>query len=226
MSRSAADATSSRATALPHAYARVRPSPNTRRAITSPASPSGRSSASAASSSSSKNPSGTSSSASTYASEPSVPTEDASARAPRSSPIACAKIVFPAPVSPVTAFRPGAERQLRAADEDEVLDPEAAQHSCATVADLGPLYARGGVRPAVRDLAIVLGVSWIARALFVVAIGDAHSADVGHWEGALAAQDAGTNPYETGVLNWPPLCSTRRIAWCSSGCRCWRSISS
>jgi MFS family permease len=51
----------------------------------------------------------------------------------------------------------------------------------------------------------VLGVSWVARALFVVAIGDAHAADVGHWEGALAAQDAGENPYETGVLNWPPL---------------------
>ena len=60
-------------------------------------------------------------------------------------------------------------------------------------------------RPAIRDLAIVLGASWLARIVFVIAIGDAHSADVGHWEGALAAQDAGRNPYETGVLNWPPF---------------------
>lgn len=61
------------------------------------------------------------------------------------------------------------------------------------------------VRPAVRDLAIVLGVSWLARGLFVAAIGDAQSSDVGHWIGALEAQDQGRNPYETGVLNWPPL---------------------
>lgn len=61
------------------------------------------------------------------------------------------------------------------------------------------------MRPAVRDLAVVLGVSWVARAAFVAAIGDAHSLDVEYWQGALAAQDEGTNPYETGVLNWPPL---------------------
>jgi hypothetical protein len=61
------------------------------------------------------------------------------------------------------------------------------------------------VRPAIRDLAIILGVSWLARGVFILAIGDTHSADVDHWRGALAAQDAGTNPYETGVLNWPPL---------------------
>jgi len=51
----------------------------------------------------------------------------------------------------------------------------------------------------------VLAVSWLARAVFIVAIGDAHSLDVDYWRGALAAQDEGTNPYETGVLNWPPL---------------------
>jgi hypothetical protein len=61
------------------------------------------------------------------------------------------------------------------------------------------------VRSAVRDLAIVLVVSWLARGSFVAVIGDAHSNDVGHWLGALAVQDAGRNPYETGVLNWPPL---------------------
>ena len=38
-----------------------------------------------------------------------------------------------------------------------------------------------------------------------MAIGDAQSNDVGHWLGALAVQDAGRNPYETGVLNWPPF---------------------
>ena len=61
------------------------------------------------------------------------------------------------------------------------------------------------MRPTVRDLAIVLGASWLVRALFVAAIGDAQSSDVGHWIGALEAQDEGRNPYETGVLNWPPL---------------------
>ncbi len=51
----------------------------------------------------------------------------------------------------------------------------------------------------------MLGVSWLARAVFIAAIGDAQSLDVDYWRGALAAQDEGTNPYETGVLNWPPL---------------------
>lgn len=39
----------------------------------------------------------------------------------------------------------------------------------------------------------------------MAAIGDAHSLDVDYWRGALSAQDEGKNPYETGVLNWPPL---------------------
>jgi hypothetical protein len=60
-------------------------------------------------------------------------------------------------------------------------------------------------RSATRDLAVVLGASWFARIVFVAAIGDTHSVDVEYWEGALDAQDAGKNPYETGVLNWPPL---------------------
>jgi hypothetical protein len=55
------------------------------------------------------------------------------------------------------------------------------------------------------DLAIVLGVSWLARVIFVFAIGDAHSLDVDHWQRALEAQHDGQNPYETGVLNWPPF---------------------
>ena len=62
---------------------------------------------SAETSSSSKKPSGTSSLASTHASAPALPTSDVSARAPSRSPIAWAKIVFPAPVSPATAFSPG-----------------------------------------------------------------------------------------------------------------------
>jgi Glycosyltransferase family 87 len=60
-------------------------------------------------------------------------------------------------------------------------------------------------RPSARDLAIVLAASWVARALFVAAIGDAHSVDVEYWRGALEYQDTGRNPYESGVLNWPPL---------------------
>ena len=61
------------------------------------------------------------------------------------------------------------------------------------------------MRPAVRDLGIVLAISWLARAVVASAIGDAHSLDVDYWQGALAAKDEGTNPYETGVLNWPPF---------------------
>ncbi|HTK23971.1 MAG TPA: hypothetical protein VL264_07055 [Gaiella sp.] len=56
-----------------------------------------------------------------------------------------------------------------------------------------------------RDLLLVLGVAWIARAVFVLAIGEAHSVDVEYWRTALATLDEGRNPYETGVLNWPPL---------------------
>ena len=56
-----------------------------------------------------------------------------------------------------------------------------------------------------RDIAIVLAVSWVARAVFVAAIGDHHSLDVEFWRIVLDAQDEGRNPYETGRLNWPPL---------------------
>jgi hypothetical protein len=51
----------------------------------------------------------------------------------------------------------------------------------------------------------VLGVSWLARAVFLVAIGRAHSVDVDSWQRAIAATHEGQNPYETGVLNWPPF---------------------
>jgi hypothetical protein len=55
------------------------------------------------------------------------------------------------------------------------------------------------------DLAIVLGVSWLVRVTFVIAIGDAHALDVDFWQRALDAEHDGQNPYETGVLNWPPF---------------------
>ena len=106
----------------PHAYARVRPSVKTRRETTSASSSSGRSSPSASSSA------GRSSSASTYASSPAAPTKPSPPFAPRSRPSACARIVFPAPVSPVIAFSPGDELELGLADEDEVLDAEPPQH--------------------------------------------------------------------------------------------------
>jgi hypothetical protein len=61
------------------------------------------------------------------------------------------------------------------------------------------------VRAAIRDLAIVLGAGWVVRATFVFAIGDVHSVDVHYWQATLAALDQGQNPYELGVLNWPPL---------------------
>ena len=59
---------------------------------------------------------------------PAGPTAPASPLTPRSSPIAWAKIVFPAPVSPLRTFSPGAELELGLANEDEILDPEASQH--------------------------------------------------------------------------------------------------
>jgi hypothetical protein len=61
------------------------------------------------------------------------------------------------------------------------------------------------LRAGIRDLTIVLTASWLARVVFVAAIGDAHSVDVDYWVGALDVLDEGRNPYETGVLNWPPL---------------------
>jgi hypothetical protein len=61
------------------------------------------------------------------------------------------------------------------------------------------------VRHALRDLVVVLAASWLARLAFVAAVGDAHSLDVDYWGLALDARHAGRNPYETGVLNWPPL---------------------
>ena len=61
------------------------------------------------------------------------------------------------------------------------------------------------LRPGIRDLSIVLTTSWLARVVVVAAIGDAHSVDVDYWQGALEVLDEGRNPYETGVLNWPPL---------------------
>ncbi len=51
----------------------------------------------------------------------------------------------------------------------------------------------------------MLATSLLARAAFVLVVGDARSSDVGHWLGALEYQDEGRNPYESGVLNWPPL---------------------
>jgi hypothetical protein len=60
------------------------------------------------------------------------------------------------------------------------------------------------LRLALRDLAIVLGIAWLARIVFSAAIGDTHSLDVGFWEEAIAAKEEGRNPYETGQLNWPP----------------------
>src|SRR4051794_27317409 len=57
---------------------------------------------------SSSSSSGRSSSASTYASSPAAPTYESSPFAPSSRPSAWARIVLPAPVSPVIAFSPGA----------------------------------------------------------------------------------------------------------------------
>ena len=40
----------------------------------------------------------------------------------------CARIVLPAPVSPVIAFSPAPEAQLGALDQQQVLDPKLEQH--------------------------------------------------------------------------------------------------
>ena len=100
----------------------MRPSPNTRRASTSPSSPSGAQLGERRE---------------LLVVEEAVrqvelgldvrlarrgPTAAASPRAPSSSPIACARIVLPAPVSPVIAFSPRVELELGLADQHEVLD--------------------------------------------------------------------------------------------------------
>lgn len=59
--------------------------------------------------------------------------------------------------------------------------------------------------PAGSDLAVVLGVSWLARAAFWLVFPNVHSNDVTHWLIVLDVLHAGRNPYETGLLNWPPL---------------------
>ena len=104
----------------------MRPSPKTRRASTSPGSSSGRSSASASAPDSSKNPSGTSNSASTYASL-AVGTDgagialDAEQQADRLREDRLAGSGLAA-----EDVEPGGQLELDLANEDEVLDPEAA----------------------------------------------------------------------------------------------------
>ena len=41
--------------------------------------------------------------------------------------------------------------------------------------------------------------------MFLLAIGRAHSVDVDSWQRAIGAVHEGQNPYELGVLNWPPF---------------------
>ena len=60
-------------------------------------------------------------------------------------------------------------------------------------------------RSGIRDVAVVLVVSWLVRLVFVLVVGDAHSLDVDHWRVVLDARAEGRNPYQTGWLNWPPL---------------------
>jgi hypothetical protein len=61
------------------------------------------------------------------------------------------------------------------------------------------------VRPAATDLLFVLGISWAARAVFVAVFGAVYSFDVDYWRIVLERLEDGRNPYETGLLNWPPL---------------------
>jgi hypothetical protein len=61
------------------------------------------------------------------------------------------------------------------------------------------------LRPATRDLVVVLGASLGARAAFIAVFGNVYSSDVDYWRIVLETLDEGRNPYETGLLNWPPL---------------------
>jgi hypothetical protein len=65
--------------------------------------------------------------------------------------------------------------------------------------------SRERLTPAIADLLLVLSVSWVARAAFVAAFGAVYSFDVDYWRVVLERLDDGRNPYETGLLNWPPL---------------------
>jgi hypothetical protein len=64
---------------------------------------------------------------------------------------------------------------------------------------------RESLNSALKDLLVVLAVSWAARAAFVAVFGTVYSFDVDYWRIVLERLDEGSNPYETGLLNWPPL---------------------
>src|SRR5262245_23009023 len=120
--------------------------------MTTSSSSSGRSSSSAATSSSSSTPGGASSSASTYASAPSAPTSAASPRAPSSRPIACERIVLPAPVSPVMAFSPGASSSSASRMSTRFSMRSLRSKGLAVAMDEGRLRQDGEQRRAVAEL--------------------------------------------------------------------------
>ena len=121
--RSTAAATSSRAAARPHAYARVRPSPKTRRETSERVLVLGPQLARSSSSSS-----GRSSSASTYASSPAGPTNESSPFVAEQQPDRLREDRLPRAGLAGDRVQPGRELELGLADEDEVLDAQATQH--------------------------------------------------------------------------------------------------
>jgi hypothetical protein len=70
-----------------------------------------------------------------------------------------------------------------------------------------PVRESGDRRRRGRELAQVLALGWLARAVFIVAVPpEAHSADVDHWLVVAQQLRAHENPYVTTTyLNWPPL---------------------
>jgi hypothetical protein len=64
---------------------------------------------------------------------------------------------------------------------------------------------RESLTSAAKDLLVVLAVSWAARAAFIAVFGAVYSFDVDYWRVVLEWLEDGRNPYETGLLNWPPL---------------------
>ena len=128
-SRSVAATRSSRATLRPHAYARERPSCETRRATTSPGSSSGRRSRERLERRPRRRtrPERRARPRRTPRS-PAAPTAAASPFAPSRSPIACVEDRLPRAGLAGERDEARRELELRLADQDEVLDPQSAQH--------------------------------------------------------------------------------------------------
>ena len=123
-------------------------------------------------------------------------------RARRSSrPRASRMIDLPAPVSPVSAVRPGAERQIEAVDQHQIADAEASQHGRKDGRESSPLSKLSG--SAAQD---VFALSDRAAARSVSA------PPLARVVGLVRRHLAGRKSREGGLLSWRPKIEVRAAA--------------